>query len=626
MPHIAIAVLLLLAAQQPPPRPQFKTGVNLVEVDVIVTDRSGRPVKGLGKDDFEVFEDGRPVELASFSAFDLPEAPENASIPAPDRSGSGYGSNEQPEDGRVILVVLDDYHVSFDGGRIAAVRSVVRRLIERLGPSDQVAIIATSGRQSMQAEFTADKARLLAAVNNFFPQAEFAATGVAERGGGGLTPAAAAAGPRFGFINEIKARWAMETMSNAAKALAEIPHRRKAVMLVSQGLSMSLEEIITNPSAGVASQGMRDFIVTAQRSNVAIYTVDPCGLVLDQGCSNESRDNLRSIAEGTGGFAVLNTNAPERGVDRMVAENGTYYLLGYYSPAPPNDGRRHRIKVTARRPGVEIRAREGYVNSRRADKAQPATGADALAAAPIQTRGLTMRLSAVPVPLAGKPGSGLAIGVYLRSEDAVGAGNVDFRIIAVDSEGKVRARQQFKSTFTLNQGAAARWTRFATRMDLAPGRYQIRLAAAAPSGVQGSVFTEATVPKFTDDLTAGGLSLGPAPAAQIARVDRGPGPLPLMPLPLRTIPDSGNVVAQLAIRADRRRIDQLTIVTTLHGPGGPPREIDRVTSASSDYASEEGRVYRVALPDGLEAGPYRVSVTVAGGARQVTRELEFSVE
>jgi VWFA-related protein len=624
MLHIAAAVLFLIAAQQPPAPPQFKTGVNLVEVDVIVTDRAGQPVKGLNKDDFEVFEDGKPVPIASFSPVDLPEEPADASIPAPDRSGAAYGSNEQPEDGRVILVVLDDYHVSFDGGRIAAVKSVVRRLIERLGPSDQAAIIATSGRQSMQAEFTSDKARLLAAAEHFFPQGEFAATGVAERGGTGVAPAGAAA--RFGFINEIKTRWAMETLSNAAKALAGIPRRRKAVLLVSQGLSTSLEEIITNPSAGAASQAMRDFIVTAQRSNVAIYPVDPCGLVLDEGCSNDSRDNLRSIAEGTGGFAVLNTNAPERGVERMVAENGIYYLLGYYSPAPPNDGKRHRIKVTARRPGVEIRAREGYVNPRRADKAQPVTGADALAAAPVQTRGLTMRLSAVPVPLAGKPGSGLAIGVYVRSEDAVRAGDIDFRIIAVDSEGKVRARQQFKSTFTVNQGAAARWTRFATRMDLAPGRYQIRLAAAAPSGVQGSVFTEATVPKFTEDLTAGGLSLGPPPDAKIARVDRGPGPLPLMPLPLRTISSTGSVVAQLPIRANARRTDQLTIVTTLQGPGGPAREIDRRTSASSDYAAEDGRVYRVALPDGLQAGPHRLSVTVAAGGRQVTRELEFVIE
>lgn len=103
---------------------------------------------------------------------------------------------------------------------------------------------------------------------------------------------------------------------------------------MSQGVPISLEEIITNPNAGGAWRDMREFILTAQRSNVAVYPVDPCGLTEDAGCSRDTRDHLRSIAEGTGGFAVLNTNAPERGVDRMVAENGTYYLIGYYSPAP----------------------------------------------------------------------------------------------------------------------------------------------------------------------------------------------------------------------------------------------------------------------------------------------------
>ena len=50
----------------------------------------------------------------------------------------------------------------------------------------------------------------------------------------------------------------------------------------------------------------------------------------------------------TGGFAVVNTNAPGAGVDRMLAENGSYYLIGYNSPARPNDGKHHRITVRTR--------------------------------------------------------------------------------------------------------------------------------------------------------------------------------------------------------------------------------------------------------------------------------------
>ena len=51
-----------------------------------------------------------------------------------------------------------------------------------------------------------------------------------------------------------------------------IPHRRKAVLLVSQGLPVSVEDIITNQNAGGAFQALRDFILTAQRSNIAVYT------------------------------------------------------------------------------------------------------------------------------------------------------------------------------------------------------------------------------------------------------------------------------------------------------------------------------------------------------------------
>jgi VWFA-related protein len=125
------AVLLLLSAQQaPPPQPAFKSNVTVVEVDVVVTDRSGRPVRGLRRDDFDISEDGRPVEIATFSAVDVPEAPRQSIIPPPDRSGSAFASNDRADDGRLILIVLDDIQVSFTAGRMATVKSVARRTVD----------------------------------------------------------------------------------------------------------------------------------------------------------------------------------------------------------------------------------------------------------------------------------------------------------------------------------------------------------------------------------------------------------------------------------------------------------------------------------------------------------------
>ena len=500
---LAAGGLCLLLLTQASAQTTVKSGINLVEVDVVVTDKDGKPVRGLRRDDFAVFEDGKPVDVMTFAAVDLPLAHADSAIPPPDRSGTSIRSNDQPEDGRVMLIVLDDYHVRFDAGYAARTRAIARKLVERLGPSDQAAVVATSGRGSMQSEFTNDKARLIDAIDAFFPQSEQSAGGLAQdsmpRARGGT------AGGGFGFVNEIKARWAMDTLSNAAKALAEIPHQRKAMLLVSEGLPVSVEQIISNPNAAGASDAMRDFILTAQRNNVAVYPVDPCGLSTE--CSFDAQQNLRTLAEATGGFAVVNTNAPQDSIERIVAENGTYYLLGYSSPAAPNDGRRHRISVRTRVPAVEVRARNGYVSARQAKKpaAQPAP-LDALVGATIQTRGLTMRVATVPAPLGSSPGGTVVVAIELPAQAAVEAGDVAFTVLAADAAGKVRARQQFSGKFDSTGVPAAGWVRLRSHIPLAPGRYVIRIAAVGANGRRGSVFTEADVPKFNADLGLGGLS------------------------------------------------------------------------------------------------------------------------
>src|SRR5687767_10504220 len=162
------ALFLLLLAQAVAP-PQFKSGVNFVEVDVVVADRTGVPVRGLRREDFEVTEDGKPVELLTFSAVDVPAAEPAAILPPIDRSGTSVAANDQPQDGRVLLIVLDDYHVSFDAGRAATSRAIANKLVERLGPSDLAAVMSTSGQRSTQAEFTSDKAKLLEAIKGFVP-------------------------------------------------------------------------------------------------------------------------------------------------------------------------------------------------------------------------------------------------------------------------------------------------------------------------------------------------------------------------------------------------------------------------------------------------------------------------
>jgi len=615
MRSLALLVALLAQASQP----TFKSGVNLVEVDVVVTNKAGQPVRGLTREDFEVLEDGKRVGIEAFTAIDLPAAPAGEKVASLDRSAVSMASNDQAEDGRVLLIVMDDYHVSFDAGRLVASKAIARRLVERMGPYDQAAVVTSSGRQGAQAEFTAEKARLIAAIDQFFPQSEVGAASGAARQSAGM-----ARGGGFDFVQEIKARWAMDTLSNAAKALAMVPHRRKAVLLVSQGLPVSVEDIITNQSAAGAAQALRDFILTAQRSNIAVYPMDPCGLDLDDGCNTSSRDNLRSLADATGGFAVTNTNAPERSVDKMVAENGTYYLLGYSSPAA-NDGRRHRITVRTTVRDVEVRARDSYYAAKSAPKVvDTAPSVDALINAPLQTRGLTMRVAAVPAPLAQKPGSTVAVVVEMPSATALRAGSIDFSLVAIDTDGKIKARQRFSGKFTGKGNTPGGWVRLGSRVDVAEGRYLIRLAAVGADREIGSVFTEVVVPDFTDRLALGGLSLAVSSASTAKLAELLTNVLPLMPLATTEIPAGMEVVAQLPIRVNRGE-GAVSIATSLKRGDGAAQSIGSATPQASDYAVPGGRVYSVPLPARLEPGSYRLNVEAVLGKERQSRELAFTV-
>ena len=438
---LSALLLLAAAAAQPPQKPALKSGVTLVEVDVVVSDRSGRPVRGLSREDFEVDEDGQPVEIASFSAVDLPQAQRDEIVPPPDRSGSTFGSNDQA-DGRLILIVLDDVQVSLTAGRMATVKAVARRAVNGLGPTDLAGVMTTSGRLGGQTELTRDKSRLMAAIARFVPQGGHDLPAIASG-----PPSTTGGSVSAESIADRRTLSAMAGLSAAARALSTITNRRKGVLLISQGFPANPYEIMRNPRIGAAYESIREFLLTAQRSNVAVYTADPCGLDADPGCTRDSRQNLRTIAEATGGFAVTNTNAPEAGVDRMLAENGSYYLIGYNSPGFPNDGRHHRITVRTRVPDVELRAREGYDSPGKAPKQSAATPLDTLTRSVIQTRGLTMRVVAIPAPLPTEPSTTVIVGIELPTTAAARAGRIEFAVVAIDQEGKTKAVRSSRPTF-----------------------------------------------------------------------------------------------------------------------------------------------------------------------------------
>jgi hypothetical protein len=149
-------------------------------------------------------------------------------------------------------------------------------------------------------------------------------------------------------------------------------------------------------------------------ANVAIYTVDARGLVgtiaragqntfTTQSAVAVNQDILQSVAERTGARAFLNTNDISGAVRRAADDARLTYVLGYYPTNDRSDGQFHHVRVHVKRPGLDVRHREGYFAQPTERQVQAQRAAALLAAihSPIDASGLglTVRID----PSEGKP-------------------------------------------------------------------------------------------------------------------------------------------------------------------------------------------------------------------------------
>ncbi len=679
-----------LQGQGQPPQPQqppitFRAEVNYVEVDARVLDRDGKFIPGLEAADFEVFEDGKLQKVTAFSLVNIPleraERPLFASKPIePD-----VRTNLQGADGRIYVIVLDDLHTA--ALRSQRLKLAARQFIERyVGANDLAAVVHTSGRSDAGQEFTSSQARLLRAVDKFMGRKLNSSTlnrveDVQRRSGSPMSsdPAADLDDKERGF----NARGTLESIRNLSNYLGSIRGRRKAVVLFGEGIDYDINEMFSSQitEASTVIDSTREMIAAATRANVAIYAVDPRGLgaefqdmssiqafpddtSLGLGMSsifNEvrlSQDSLRVMGSETGGFAVVNQNDFSTAFQRIVDDNSSYYVMGYYATNDRRDGRFRKIEVKLRdKPGYVIRARKGYVAPRgKAPEARAASKdgtslelKDAMES-PLPLTGLPLAVSAVvfkgPAAKGSAPKGSVVISTFVNGStlpfsEAAGMFKNDLEVIGIATDDKGKTFPTNRNTVNLNMkpDTATRVTatgfRVIQSLELAPGRYNLRIGVREGNTRKaGSVMMDLEVPDFSKQpLTMSDIAVTSAMSG-VAPTIRPQDPLEkLLPGPLTTYREfmpADEVAVFAEIYDNSKQAHKVEITATVKAEGGQTVFQSREDHDSSELAGSAGGYGFLARTPlkGFAPGLYvlRVeAISQIGDRPTVAREIVFRV-
>ena len=401
-----LALVLPLAAsaplaQQPPAQEKPVQGqdrivrrLDIITQDVVVRDNSGLFVADIKKDEFEVWEDGIKQKLESFVLIHGGRV-YNQTLPEPPRQRDGIilpptrPSNDAA--GRIFIIFVDDLHLDFrNTGRI---RDLFKRISTELVHEGDMFSIVSTGPSSIEIQPTYDRRRLDEARNKIT--------------GGGLKPQEildAPEGAEGPAELRYRAHVAFSTAYDMLKSLETVHHRRKAFIYISNGYDFNpfetsrqkaIQERYQRLSRGDDSDNNSDvnpFNVSstnrfaeadlvgelaeltrqANRANTTIYTIDPRGLVggpdLDekidmaeyQSYVSATQSSLRTIAELTGGTAIVNQNDFSKALKKIDAETSDYYVLGFYSSNPDPLKKRRKIEVKVTRKGMNVFHRSEY--------------------------------------------------------------------------------------------------------------------------------------------------------------------------------------------------------------------------------------------------------------------------
>ena len=648
---------------QPPERPLFRAGINFVRVDAIVTDRSGRIVTDLKQTDFEVSEAGKPqtVETFKFVQLGSGQPTPGTDPPRPITSADNEASEAARDDVRLFSVFLDDYHVTRAGA--LQVRDQVTRFIQtQLGPSDMLGVMYPL--QSLeQVRMTRDHQSVVAVVDRFRGRKfEYEPLNQMEQ---------EYANYPTETVERIRNQVSLSAIKGLLTHMGSLKEGRKALILVSEGFSNYIPPQLRDdnaaspgynpnrydPSAGVGDQNeerarmiatwdmdadLREVYNTANRSNTAIYAIDPRGLTgaefsleqnigaqTDRAYLNATMDTLRTLSYETDGRPIMGRNDLLAGMKQIASDSSAYYLLGYSSTVAPTDGKFHDIKVRVKRSGVQVRSRKGYwalttEDIERATRApapeapKPLAAALATIAAPAGARLIRSWIGTergangkTKVTFVWEPEPGPSLGAARAVERPVRVS-----VVAAGADGTPLFRAKVPEGEPARAQAAGSAPPSRVSFEVPPGRVQLRLAVeGANAEVLDSERREIDVP----DLTAPRTLLGTAEVlrGRTARdMQQLRGNPQVVPSPVREFSRMERLLVRVPVYGPGESSPTLTC-RVLNRAGAP------ISTLPMTMAAQRAEV-EVPLA-GLPAGEYVIEVTANGPGGEATELIGIRI-
>jgi VWFA-related protein len=634
-----LGVAAVLTAQQVTPPQPFRSGIDIVHVDVSVLDRDRKPIEGLTAADFTLLEDGKPRPLAAFTAVSLPAAVTPAVAWTRDVARDVV-TNSVPQQGRLVVIMFSG---TTRANKMPNARQIGSSIVNELGPDDLAAVVYA--RQGVPQNFTADRTRLLTAVN---------------RPVVGLGEAEDAADSQSGECR--CGVCVLEAIARIADAVREVPQRRKTLFLIGESIPVQPTDRLC---AAEVKKAREDAFRATDVANLVINPIDPTGLeslatMADRPLTGrpgadrtplvaEHLDRIGSLqvyADRTGGRAVTENNAPQELLHDIMRESSSYYALGFAPAKPASDGKFHKIEVKVNRRDVTVQARKGYyaAGGREHSDIIVPNGAppelfNALSTLwPKPDLPLTVTAAVFEDPdkagfarVAATIGAGQIPDNVGRTRAGSARSKVSVFVGAFDRNGRsVNYHVQSLELPAAKLAATGVQYEVLSDLPLKPGRYELRAGVRDDDReVAGSVYTYVDVPDFTKTpFSVSGVVVQAQPSPLAAPATAFQALMPVVPTVRRTFARTDRVSTFLRVYQSADRPAQpVTVAVRIVGDSPSAQPIDDRDTIPADRFSSHSADYQFELPvDKLTPGQYLLTITVTQGSRNERRQVRFVVQ